>query len=289
MMDHLSSSTETVAETAAETAAAWRARYGTDLGPAEGLAALDAPLRQMLAHRSVRAYRDQAVDDRLLEGAVAAAQSASTSSNLQLWSVIAVRDAGTRARLAELAGGQAHVAQAPLFLAWVLDLSRLRRLGQAQGVPTGGLDYLEGFVLGAVDVSLAAQNAAVSFERNGLGLVYIGGMRNHPEAVAELLRLPPAAMVLFGMCVGYPEPAELPPVKPRLPQAAVLHRERYDSGAEADIIAAYDAIFTGSDSARARGARPWSHGAVHRMRGPEALSGRDRLRQALHALGFPLA
>jgi len=44
-----------------------------------------------LAHRSVRKFLDTPVDDAQLQAIVAAAQSASTSSNLQPWSVIAVR------------------------------------------------------------------------------------------------------------------------------------------------------------------------------------------------------
>ena len=62
-----------------------------------------------------------------LEMLVAAAQSASTSSNLQAWSLVAVEDSARKARLAELVGNQAHVRAAPLFLVWLADLARLER------------------------------------------------------------------------------------------------------------------------------------------------------------------
>jgi nitroreductase len=47
------------------------------------------------------------------------------------------------------------------------------------------------FVMATVDTALAAQNAALAAESIGLGTVYIGAMRNSPEEVAALLKLPP--------------------------------------------------------------------------------------------------
>ncbi|HEY0295728.1 MAG TPA: nitroreductase family protein, partial [Bordetella sp.] len=245
------------------------ARYGSDAlpGPLNDIAA------QLLEHRSVRSYADKPVSDEILRVSIAAAQSASTSSNLQVWSVVAVRDRAKLAKLGDLAGGQQHVINAPLFLAWVLDLSRLRRLGDALGVPTKGTDYLEMYTTGAVDVALAAQNAAVALESYGLGLVYIGGMRNHPEDVAELLGLPQGSMVLFGMCVGYPDPALPADIKPRLPQSSVLHFERYDAANETAEVQDYDARMDAFNESQARKTRPWSQLATHRVRGPESLSG----------------
>ncbi|HDR9103958.1 NADPH-dependent oxidoreductase [Burkholderia vietnamiensis] len=251
-------------------------------------AASNDVVRNLLGHRSVRAYLPRAVPDEVLVAAIAAAQSASTSSNLQAWSVVTVTDPLRKARLAALAGKQRHVEEAPLFLAWVLDLSRLRRAGESKREATDGLDYLESFVVGAVDTTLAAQNAAVAFESFGLGLVFIGGMRNRPEAVARELGLPQSSMVLFGMCVGYPDPDQLPAIKPRLPQAVVLHREQYNVAAERGAVDTYDrCVF---DYLRERGdaGGTWTDVAVERVRGPEALSGRDRLRDALSGLAFKL-
>lgn len=267
-------------------ASAWQARYGE--AAALPLPPVPAALAALLEHRSVRAYTDQPVDDEALELAIAAAQSASSSSNLQPWSVIAVRDPARRARLAELAGGQRHVAEAPLFLAWVADWSRLRRLGAAQGVATDGIDYLESYTVGVVDTALAAQNAANAFEALGLGIVYIGGMRNHPEQVAAELGLPQDSFVVFGMCVGHPDPARPAEVKPRLAQPAVLHHERYDAAGEAAAVAHYDPLMRRFQQEQQRDDRPWSQTSLQRVGSAEALMGRHRLREALNALGFAL-
>ncbi len=54
-----------------------------------------------------------------------------------------------------------------------------------------GLDYLEMFIMATVDAALAAQNATIAAESLGLGTVYIGAMRNHPEEVPATIKLPP--------------------------------------------------------------------------------------------------
>ena len=114
-------------------------------------------------HGSVRKYRPDPVPPETIEAIVAAGQRASTSSNLQMTSVVAVIDAATRARLSELCGNQAHVAQAPVFLAWCTDLNRLDRACELRDA-TQVTDYVENFLVAAVDVAIAAQNTALAAE-----------------------------------------------------------------------------------------------------------------------------
>lgn len=263
-----------------------QARYGAQ--PLPDAVLVNPVIDALLAHRSVRAFTDAPLPEGALEAAVAAAQSASSSSNLQAWSVVAVRDPATKAALAAFAGGQRHMVEAPVLLVWLADLARLAQLGERTGQAVEGLDYLEMFLVGAIDATLAAQNAAVALESLGLGIVYIGGLRNQPEQVAKLLGLPPRVLAVFGMCVGHPDPARPAHVKPRLPQGLVLHPERYDASLSEAAVAGYDAAMT--DFQTAEGMRPagWSDVVVQRVRGQEALSGRDRLREALGTLGFDL-
>jgi nitroreductase len=261
-------------------------RYGLADPP---LGALDHPaVRTMLAHRSVRAYRPDPLPEGTLETMLAAAQSASTSSNLQTWSVVAVEDAARRERLSRLVNDQAHVRQAPLFLAWIADLSRFDVLGARAGRQPAANDYLEMFLVAAIDAALAAQNAAVAAEALGLGIVYIGALRNRPEEVAAELGLPSRAFGVFGMCVGHPDPERPAAIKPRLAPRAILHRERYDAGSlEADVQDYVGAMNRFFDAQRVPHA-DWDQQSLTRVAGPQSLSGRDRLVQALAALGFPL-
>jgi nitroreductase len=242
----------------------------------------------ILAHRSVRAFLPDPVPEGTLERLVAAASSASTSSNLQTWSVVAVEDQVRKVRLAELGAGQKHIAQCPLYLVWCVDHSRLHLAAQERQTALRGLDYLEPYIVGVVDASLAAQNAAIALESLGLGFVYIGGMRNHPEDVAATLGLPPHVMALFGMCVGYPDPAKPADIKPRLPQEAVLHREQYSAAAQSAAFVAYDRRIRDFQREQGMSEMDWTQQATNRIKDEAALHGRDRLRAALNTLGFPV-
>ena len=60
-----------------------------------------------------------------------------------------------------LCGNQEHIVQAPLFLAWCADLARLDRACQLRGYEQF-TQYVESFLLAAVDTSLAMQTAALA-------------------------------------------------------------------------------------------------------------------------------
>jgi nitroreductase len=259
------------------------ARYG-DIDAALGVH--NDTLALQLAHRSVRKFLPDTVSDGQLAALVAAAQSAPTSSNLQPWSVIAVRDPQRKARLAVLANNQQFIDEAPLFLVWVADLGRARRLAERSRAVLDGTDYLESTIIGFVDTALAAQNAVLAAESLGLGTVFVGAIRNHPEEVAAELALPAHAVATFGLAVGVPDPTENAGIKPRLPQEAVLHREQYDAEAADSHVPAYDerlAVY----NARYGLAGTWSERVLARLAGPHSLSGRHLLREQLERLGLP--
>lgn len=195
------------------------------------------------SHGSVRQYRPDPLPSELVEQIVAAAQRSSTSSNLQMYSVVAVADASVRARLAELCGNQAHVAQAPLFLAWCADLARLDHACELRGY-TQVTEYVENFLVAAVDAAIASQTGALFAESVGLGVCYIGSIRNDAQAVIELLGLPRLVFPIAGMTVGWPD---CPPgVRPRLATSAVLHWEHYDPVPKDAELHDYDRVMAES-------------------------------------------
>ncbi len=266
-----------------------RNRYGEAWSPTTGGA--DTPVGDvieiLLSHRSVRAYSNQSLPADILQTVMAAAQSAPSSSNLQAWSVVAVRDAARKERLAACAGNQKHVAAAPLLLMFIADLSRLRRVSGVAGMEAAGLDYFEAFLVAVADAAFAAQNAVVALESLGLGCCYIGGMRNQPENVAKELALPPEAFAVFGLTVGYPDPTVKTDIKPRLPQRVIMHLERYEPES-GEALADYDATMNAFQRQQQLSELDWTAQASRRVRGPEALSGRERLVSALQTLGFGL-
>lgn len=268
----------------AETLLWQRTREGVALPPAQW----NDTLASIINHRSVRAFLPAPLPAGTLELLVAAAQSASTSSNLQLWSVVAVEDTARKARLSELAGQQKFIRDAPLLLVWLCDHARLAAIAAERQMPVEGLHYLEEFIVGIVDAALAAQSAAIAAESLGLGCVYVGAMRNQPEQVAAELGLPPQVFAVFGMSVGQPDLAGETGVKPRLPRPVVLHREQYSRASQAADIARYNA--TARDFQREQGMREqdWTQQSIDRVKDVAALRGRERMRAALRTLGFEL-
>ncbi len=261
-------------------------RYGPAAAPA--IERINETIGVLLDHRSVRAYLPDALDEGTLELLVAAAQSASTSSNLQTWSVVAVEDKERKARLAKLSGDQKHIDQAPLFLAWIADLSRLRNIAQREGLAGEGLDYFEAFLFSVIDAALAAQNAVTAAESLGLGTVYIGGLRNRPEEVAAELKLPPEAFAVFGLVVGRPNPGAAAAIKPRLAQDIVLHREQYHAGSQSEAVARYDDTISAFYAAQKLPQQKWTEHSLGRIKGPESLGNRVRLAEIVRRLGFKL-
>ncbi len=269
--------------------ALFTARYGQVAGAVPPLpAALNTPALQVLmSHRSVRQFDDRPLAEGTLEWLVAAGQSAPSSSNLQTWSVVAVTDTARKARLAQLVGGQAHVNAAPLVLVWVADLSRLQRVSQAAEQPIDGVHYLDTWLMGVIDAALAAQNTVVAAEAAGLGTVYLGAIRNQPEAVAAELSLPAGTFAVFGLCVGHPD-ATPTAIKPRLPQSAVLSHEQFQLTDVPRDVAAYDSHMNGFYASQNLKAVRWSDHSLARLRTPDDLKGRHRLREALQMQGFEL-
>jgi nitroreductase len=273
--------------TAETTADLLSARYGAVDPPQPGPS--NDVICTLLNHRSVRAFLpDRRLPPGTLETLIAASSSASTSSNLQTWSVVAVEEPERKARLSVLAANQKFIRDAPLLLVWLADLSRLDRVGKAHGKEMEGIHYLEAFILGLVDAALAAQNAVTAAESLGLGCVYIGAMRNKPAEVAAELGLPPNVMAVFGLSVGYPDPAVRTEIKPRLPLGLVLHRETYGAPAEAEVVARYDAALAEFSRRNGMGDTAWTPRVLTRIGTTKGLTGRDKMREVLTAMGFGL-
>jgi nitroreductase len=263
------------------------ARYGAE-APSLPAGPWNEVIASLLQHRSVRAYQPTPLPPGTLETLVAAAQSAASSSNMQSWSVVAVTDPAAKAALSVVAGNQIHIEQCPLFLVWVADVARLGRVGASVQQEFECLPYLETFLFSAFDAILAAQNATVAAESLGLSTVYIGALRNDVEEVAKILGLPQGAMGLVGLCIGYGDETKKAMVKPRLPQSAVLHRERYDTTGEAEGTAIYDRALHKFSEVAERTPYTWTQRVISRVGRLSSLAGRDRIREAMGRLGLPL-
>jgi FMN reductase (NADPH) len=198
---------------------------------------INPTLNLINCHASVRHYKPDPVPVALIEEIVSAAQHASTSSSLQAYSIVAVTENTTRQKLAELCGDQDHILQAPLFLTWCADLSRLDHICAMRGY-TQTTEYTENFLVAAFDAILASQNAALAAESLGLGICFIGSIRRKPKEVIDLLDLPQLVFPVVGMTIGWPSREHQ--LRPRLPLEIVLHWERYDKTPKDEALNLYD-------------------------------------------------
>ncbi|HCR97413.1 MULTISPECIES: oxygen-insensitive NADPH nitroreductase [Halomonas] len=181
-------------------------------------------IKLLKSHRSVRKFKDQPIARELLIELIQAGQGAATSSHVQAYTVIHVTNPANREQIAELAGGQPYIASCADFLVFCADMKRPTEASERAGsnVVRGMTEQL---LVATVDTALMAQNVATAAESEGLGICYIGGIRNNPQAVSDLLKLPEHVYPVFGMCLGYPSHES--EVKPRLPVEAILKEDYY--------------------------------------------------------------
>lgn len=180
------------------------------------------------AHRSVRSFTDEQLTEEQIRVIVESAQRASTSSFIQAYSIIGVTDFEKKKRLSEIAGHQAYVVENGHFFVFCADLHRHEVIGEMSGKDLQKtLESDEKLLVAVIDAALASQNAAVAAESMGLGICYIGGIRNDLFTVKEVLELPERVIPLFGMAVGVP--ARVEDQKPRLPFNHIYHENTYDS------------------------------------------------------------
>ncbi len=206
-------------------------------------------------HRSIRQFEKQPVSPTDLETALACGQRASTSSNIQAYSILRITDAAKRHQLVELTCDQQFVEDAGAFFIICGDLRRHRLLAERAGHafnPT-----LEAFLLATIDASLFAQNFAAAFESLGYGICFVGGLRTHLVQVNKLLNLPRGVLPLYGLAVGTPENTS--DLKPRLNPTAICFDDVYpDDESVLSEIDQYDNICREYYEDRTGKPRDWS-------------------------------
>lgn len=189
------------------------------------------------SHRSIRQFTDEPVDQALVEDLIRAGQGAATSSFIQACTVIQVSRGERRDRLAELGNNQAYIAEAPVFLVFCADMHRHKIACDMHDAPMQS-GFTEQLLTASIDCGLFAQSVVIAAESRGLGICYIGALRNNPQGVADLLELPDLTFPVFGLCIGHPD--QDPEVKPRLPLSVALKHETYSDEGDVEALTEYD-------------------------------------------------
>lgn len=201
----------------------------------------DAMISLLRQRRSVRQFTGAHVSDADLKTILATAQQAPNSINGQQISLVVTRDKGTIAKIAEIAGGQPQVAGADLFITIVIDYQRSAEAARLAGETQVVEQSAEGILVGALDAGImlnALQTAAAAL---GYGSTAIGGIRANPQAMIDLLGLPPKTFPVVGTTLGVADTSKMPQLKPRVPLASFALTERYDLAAVQAGVASYDA------------------------------------------------
>lgn len=242
---------------------------------------MNRTIELLLSHRSIRKFKTDPIDDALIQQLVAAGQAASSSSFIQAYTIIEITDPVLRAELTVCAGNQSYITEAPRFLVFCGDMIRLAECAEEHG-KDAQMGYTEQLLTCSIDAALVAQNLVIAAESMGLGAVYIGAIRNHPEEVTRLLKLPHLVVPLFGLCLGYPD--QNPDIKPRLPIDTVLHTNQYDLNRFPRNLTGYEQ--TTSDYYRKRTAGRTTSGWSQQMAEKIEKESRPRLLAFLKSQGF---
>ncbi|WP_310549819.1 NADPH-dependent oxidoreductase [Paenibacillus glufosinatiresistens] len=217
-------------------------------------------LRTLFNHRSHKSFADRPVSAETVRTVAEAARSLPSWVNGQHVTIIEVRDEAVKGELAALSGNQAHVAAAPVFLVFCMDLARAAYAARQEGQPFEADNDADAILVGATDVGIQLGGAVAAAESLGLGTIPIGGIRRHTARVIELLELPRHVFPLVGLCLGYPagEPAQ----KPRLPLGLVLHEGKYQ-GIDPELMEAYNAEYRTYTREHERTERSWTEIIAH--------------------------
>ena len=267
-------------------------RYGSQAKPGNVL--WNPIIEAQAGHRSVRTFLHEPLPDGTLETMVLAAQSASTSSALHQWSLVVVADETVKQRVHDVVAAAVPtdripwIEEAPAVLLWIADSSRSAAVARERGAEPVVLDYLDSFLMAATDTALAAQNAALAAESIGLGVVFLGVMRNAAGELAEILSLPPYSYVSFGMAVGKPSLEKTYAARPRMAQGVVLHHDRYDASRFKNLIEGYEAAYQTFREEQNMKPQGWRDAAHFAATDKQYLGAREKLRDTVTEQGFGL-
>jgi nitroreductase len=193
-------------------------------------------LDTILQHRSIRSFTNAPIPDTILMQILEASSRASTTGNMQVYSIIVTTELNLKEALWEVHFRQDMVKQAPVILTFCADFNRFNHWCHMRDADPGYDNFLS-YMTGAIDALLAAQNCALASEKLGLGICYLGTTLYNADKLIEILKLPTSVVPVTTLAIGYP--AQIPGLTDRLPVEAVLHRETYHAYSPEDINSFY--------------------------------------------------
>jgi nitroreductase len=190
----------------------------------------------LLNRRTIRKYKHDLVAESLLNKVLNQACRASTTGNMQVYSIIITRDEEKKRELAPCHFNQKMVSEAPVVLTFCADFNRFDRwCTLRKAVP--GYDNFLSFMTAAIDAVIVAQTLCIAAEAKGLGICYLGTTTYMARKIIEVLKLPAGVVPVTTITLGWPD--ETPEQVDRLPIEAVLHYETYSDYSDGTIAEYY--------------------------------------------------
>ncbi|WP_289054225.1 NADPH-dependent oxidoreductase [Carboxylicivirga marina] len=186
--------------------------------------------------KTIRKYTNQAIEEDVLIDILEAGVRASTTGNMQVYSIVVTKDDAMKEKLAPCHFNQPMVKQAPVTLTFCADFNRFNLWCQQNNAEPGYDNFLS-FVTAAIDALLVAQNVCVAAESKGLGICYLGTTTYMADKIIDVLKLPNGVVPITTVTLGYPD--EDPAQIDRLPLEAVLHQETYKDYTQEQISKLY--------------------------------------------------
>ena len=244
---------------------------------------MNETIKLLLSHSSCRSFLDKPVPEEVAEAIIKCAQRAPTSSYLQAYTIIRVEDKEKRKLLAEYAGGQEWVEKAGLVLLFCADLHRLEVMLDVKDKNV--LHNTELYTVAVTDAALASSRAIVAAQAMGLGGVFVGGVRNETEKMAELFELPQMVFPMYVVCMGYPD--KIPPQRPRLAAKMISAVDGYPDITGPEQLTDYEKEVSEYflDITNGRSGRGWIARAEHAI----SVKPRYGVGDFLHKAGFMTA
>jgi nitroreductase len=190
----------------------------------------------LLSRRTIRKYSDRDITEQDLNYILEAATRASTTGNMQVYSIVVTRDKAMKELLAPAHFNQKMVTQAPVMLTFCADFNRFNKWCRQRKAEPGYDNFLS-FVTAAIDAIIVAQTACVAAESKGMGICYLGTVTYMADKIIDILHLPAGVVPVATVTIGWP--AETPDQPDRLPLEAVVHREVYNDYTSAQIDSIY--------------------------------------------------
>lgn len=208
----------------------------------------------MKNHRTYRNFDENyQLSDEDLQQILDAARQAPSWMNGQMYSILVIKDPTIRQQLVEWNPTNPHVAKSSVFLVFLADLKRTQKVAENLGTDYPIAEGLNPLIIATTDAALALQNAVNAVEALGLGSVVVGSLRNRIDDVSSLLHLPDYVYPVAGLSIG--KPTVDMAIKPRLPEAAVIH---YDTYQDYDYSVIEEYVQTMEEFAEARETKLWT-------------------------------